>query len=90
VIKNITITFREDETYLQQIRMQELSGDITTITFMNTILNAPLDSTSFEVRPVREHSSLRFPHSVMMQLSRKEIAKGHREPVAFSHGVKHV
>jgi outer membrane lipoprotein-sorting protein len=50
VIKNITITFREDETYLQQIRMQELSGDVTTITFLNTILNAPLDSASFEVK----------------------------------------
>lgn len=50
VIKNITITFREDETYLQQIRMQELSGDVTTITFTNTLLNAPLDSSDFEVK----------------------------------------
>ena len=50
VIKTITITFREDETYLQQIRMQELSGDVTTIRFTNTILNAPLDSSSFEVK----------------------------------------
>jgi len=50
VLKSITITFREDETYLQQIRMQELSGDVTTITFLNTILNAPLDSASFEVK----------------------------------------
>jgi outer membrane lipoprotein-sorting protein len=50
VLKHITITFREDETYLQQIRMQELSGDVTTITFLNTILNAPLDSASFEVK----------------------------------------
>ncbi len=50
VIKNITITFREDETYLQQIRMQEMSGDVNTITFTNTLLNAPLDSESFEVK----------------------------------------
>lgn len=50
VIKSITITFRDDETYLQQIRMQELSGDVTTITFTNTLLNAPLDSESFEVK----------------------------------------
>jgi len=42
--------FRNDETYLQQIRMQELSGDVTTITFTNTLLNAPLDSESFEVK----------------------------------------
>jgi len=50
VIKKITITFREDQTYLQQIRIQELSGDVTTIHFMNTLLNAPLDSSSFEVK----------------------------------------
>lgn len=50
VIKSITITFRQDQTYLQQIRIQELSGDVTTIHFTNTILNAPLDSSSFEVK----------------------------------------
>ncbi len=50
VIKSITITFREDRKYLQQMRIQELSGDVTTIRFLNTLLNAPLDSRSFEVR----------------------------------------
>jgi len=50
VIKHITITFREDQTYLKQIRIQELSGDVTTITFTNTLMNAPLDSASFEVK----------------------------------------
>ncbi len=50
VIKSITLTFREDQKYLKQIRIQELSGDVTTITFTNTLLNAPLDSASFEVK----------------------------------------
>jgi len=50
VIKTITITFREDQKYLQQIRIQELSGDVTTLHFLNTIMNAPLDSRSFEVK----------------------------------------
>lgn len=50
VIKNITITFREDQTYLQQIRIQELSGDITTLNFINTLLNAPLTGSDFEVK----------------------------------------
>ncbi|MCK9417884.1 MAG: outer membrane lipoprotein carrier protein LolA [Nitrospirae bacterium] len=127
VIKNITITFRQDETYLQQIRMQELSGDITTITFTNTLLNAPLDSSDFEVRPIGKHSSLTimdskgmqlslvnvdhplgdlgfsngvhpvrerstslFSDNVHIQLSRKDVVEGHRAPVAFSNGVKHV
>jgi outer membrane lipoprotein-sorting protein len=50
VIKSITITFRNDQNYLQQLRIQEMSGDVTTINFINTILNTPLDSKSFEVK----------------------------------------
>lgn len=50
VIKNITITFREDEKYLKQIKIQENSRDVTTIIFLNTELNAPVDSASFEVK----------------------------------------
>ena len=50
VIRSITITFREDRKYLRHIRILELSGDVTTITFTNTLLNVPLDSASFEVK----------------------------------------
>ncbi len=50
IIKHITITFREDQKYLRQIRIQELNGDVTTIHFSNTLLNAPLNTDSFEVK----------------------------------------
>jgi hypothetical protein len=50
VIKTITITFRDDQTYLQQIRIQELTGDVTTIRFTNTRFNVPLDKKHFEVQ----------------------------------------
>lgn len=50
VIKSITITFREDQKYLQALRILELSGDVTTIHFINTRLNVPLDNKSFEVK----------------------------------------
>jgi outer membrane lipoprotein-sorting protein len=50
VIKSITITFRDDQKYLRQIRILEQSGDITTIHFTNTRLNAPLDKSDFEVK----------------------------------------
>lgn len=50
VIKSITITFREDQNYLQQLRIQEMSGDVTTINFIHTILNTPLTSKHFEVK----------------------------------------
>jgi outer membrane lipoprotein-sorting protein len=69
VIRSITITFREDQTYLQQIRMQERSGDVTTITFTNTLLNAPLNNSDFDVQPVREHSSRTIIENNGMQLS---------------------
>ena len=50
MIKNITITFRPDQKYLQQIRILEQSGDVTTIHFTNTQLNAPLNNSNFEVK----------------------------------------
>jgi outer membrane lipoprotein-sorting protein len=50
IIKSITITFRADQNYLQQLRIQENSGDVTTINFIHTILNAPLNSKDFEVK----------------------------------------
>jgi outer membrane lipoprotein-sorting protein len=100
VLKNITITFREDETYLQQIRMQELSGDVTTITFLNTILNAPLDNSDFEVHPVRKQSSRKIMDSNGIQLSLMHVDHPHgdlgfsdgvtlhRDSAVFSNGVK--
>lgn len=49
IIKSITITFRTDQNYPQQLKIHENSGDITTINFVNTILNAPLTPKNFEV-----------------------------------------
>jgi len=50
VIKSITVTFRADQKYLQQIRIQEISGDVTTINFSNTQLNPSLNNSNFEVK----------------------------------------
>ncbi|HBH61400.1 MAG TPA: hypothetical protein DDX85_06630 [Nitrospiraceae bacterium] len=50
IIKAITITFREDRKYLQKVRFDEVSGDSTTIIFHNTVFNAPLKSSDFEVK----------------------------------------
>jgi len=48
-IKTVTITFREDEKYLKQIKIQEPSGDSTTLSFEDTVLNAPLEERFFKV-----------------------------------------
>ncbi len=50
IIKSVTIAFREDEKYVERITIHEQSGDVTTIIFMNTVLNVPIDSGSFEVK----------------------------------------
>ena len=50
VIKSITVTFRPDQKYLQQIRILENSGDVTTILFSNTQLNPVLNNGNFEVK----------------------------------------
>jgi outer membrane lipoprotein-sorting protein len=50
VIKSITVTFRTDQKYLQQIRIVEVSGDVTTISFANSQLNPLLNNSDFEVK----------------------------------------
>ncbi len=49
IIRSILITMREDENYLEKITIHERSGDVTTIVFIGTELNAPLDAGCFEV-----------------------------------------
>jgi outer membrane lipoprotein-sorting protein len=49
IVKSVTITFREDEKYLQQIKIQEMSGDSTTITFEHTLIDVPIDERFFKV-----------------------------------------
>jgi outer membrane lipoprotein-sorting protein len=50
IVRSITITFREDEKYLEKIKIQEMSGDSTTITFEHTVIDVPIDSHFFEVK----------------------------------------
>lgn len=49
IIDHVSITFRDDRKYLEQIRIQEKGGDITTILFSDTRLNTSLDRSHFEV-----------------------------------------
>ncbi|PKL52643.1 MAG: hypothetical protein CVV37_00140 [Nitrospira bacterium HGW-Nitrospira-1] len=52
MIRSITITFRDDEKYLKKIKIHEMSGDTTTLDFSNTLLDAPVENSFFEVRRV--------------------------------------
>ena len=51
IIKRIVVTFREDEKYLSKVVIQEVSGDISTIVFMNTVFDALVGKDDFEVKP---------------------------------------
>lgn len=67
IIKNITVTFREDERYLKKVKFLEVSGDNTTIFFRNTVMNVPIEDDMFRVRPAkrtgRDFSAIRTSQS---------------------------
>jgi outer membrane lipoprotein-sorting protein len=50
-IRRVVLTFREDHRYLSHMMIEEKSGDRTLMTFTNTILNAALEPSMWEVKP---------------------------------------
>jgi outer membrane lipoprotein-sorting protein len=50
-IKQVTVSIREDQRYVEQIAIEDVSGDLTTITFHDTVLNEPISADSWEVAP---------------------------------------
>ena len=51
VISSVTVVFREDERYIYQIYIEEKSGDSTLLTFVDTLLNIPLDAAVWMAKP---------------------------------------
>ncbi len=49
-IKKVTVTFRKDKHYVKEIIIEDRSGDCTTMTFKNTVLNKPIDAKMWEVK----------------------------------------
>ncbi|VGO12037.1 hypothetical protein PDESU_00586 [Pontiella desulfatans] len=49
VIKSLTINVRDDRTYVEQIVIEDMGGDTTSITFIDTVLNAPVPEKEWEV-----------------------------------------
>ena len=50
-VKRVVLTFREDQRYVSEMRIEELSGDLTHMTFANTVVNGPIDPRAWEVKP---------------------------------------
>ncbi len=49
VIKQVRVTIREDLRYVQAIGIEDMSGDTTLITFIDTVLNAPVPAETWKV-----------------------------------------
>lgn len=50
-IRRVVVSVREDRKYVQRIMIEDVSGDRTTITFHDTVLNAPVDASEWKVVP---------------------------------------
>lgn len=50
IIKGITISLRDDERYLKQIKILEVGGDSTIIIFKDTAFNVPQESLDFDIK----------------------------------------
>jgi outer membrane lipoprotein-sorting protein len=50
-IRRVVLTLRPDHRYLSHMLIEEKSGDRTLMTFTNTLLNAPLQPSMWEVKP---------------------------------------
>lgn len=50
LIKGVKIFFEKDERYLQEIRIEEKSGDTTILTFSLVKLNMPINPSAWELK----------------------------------------
>jgi outer membrane lipoprotein-sorting protein len=50
-VKRITLRFREDRRYVECMTIEDLGGDLTLMTFTNTVLNSAIDPHVWQVRP---------------------------------------
>ncbi len=50
VIKQVLVTIRDDLRYVQAIRIDDVSGDTTVLTFIDTVLNEPVPADRWKVK----------------------------------------
>jgi outer membrane lipoprotein-sorting protein len=51
VIKSVRVDFRKDEQYINRILIEEKSGDMTSLLFVDTHINIPLEDSVWKVYP---------------------------------------
>jgi outer membrane lipoprotein-sorting protein len=50
VIESVHVVFESDERYIRQIHVVERGGDSTLLTFTDTLLNTPIDSSAWDAK----------------------------------------
>lgn len=51
VIKSVTVDFRKDEQYINRIFIEEKGGDTTSLLFVDTRLNIPVEASAWKAAP---------------------------------------
>jgi len=54
VIKSVTVDFRKDEQYINRIFIEEKGGDTTSLLFVDTHLNIPVEASAWKAGPSKE------------------------------------
>jgi outer membrane lipoprotein carrier protein len=49
ILRSVAVTFREDRRYIAAIRIEEQSGDVTSLAFEDTEVNAPITAKEWEL-----------------------------------------
>lgn len=49
MLDSVTVIFERDERYIEQIRIEEAAGDSTILTFLDTLLNRPIDPSAWKL-----------------------------------------
>jgi outer membrane lipoprotein-sorting protein len=50
-IESVTVVFGSDERYIREMHIAEKGGDSTLLSFVDTLLNAPIDPSAWQVEP---------------------------------------
>lgn len=50
IIKKVRMAFQEDERYISRIDIEEKNQDSTSLVFINTKINSPINSSAWELR----------------------------------------
>jgi outer membrane lipoprotein-sorting protein len=48
-VKRVAVSVRDDRKYVEEIEIEDVGGDLTKISFHDTILNEPIDASEWKV-----------------------------------------